>query len=193
MLIEFLAAGGIFFWAIVGLVFLVLTTQVHNERVGWATFTLILFIAGLVLLTGAGKIIASWPLIYYVYAVGAYLGISAVWAAIKWRVFFLPKLFERYEEVRSAWLNRNGLKEMPADPAVIQKFKDNTGSQINRDRMVSHNKGRITTWMIFWPWSLLETFLGDFLVRVFDYMYKAVAGGFQRMSDRMASKYSELN
>jgi hypothetical protein len=196
MLWDIVTFGGLLFWSIVGIVALVITTQVHEEKVGWAAFTLLAAVAAVVALTNTVKLLAGIPPIYYLYGFLGYLGVAALWATIKWRAFFLPALFEKYEELRYNFLKRKGLDEMPADPAVRKEFNDQhdvARLDVNYNRMVRHNKGRITTWMVFWPFSLLETFLGDFLVRVFNTIYKTLAGMLQRMSDGMASKYSELN
>lgn len=195
MLFDLLTFGGVLFWIAVGFIFLIITTQVHNQRLGWATTTLVLAIAATVLLTSAGKQVSTITFKDVAYFIGAYLLGALIWSTIKWRMFFLPALFERYEDARANWLKSQGLKEMPADPAARNQFLNSSPAQyinINHTRMASHNKSRITGWMIFWPFSLVETFIGDFLVRIFDRMYKMVRNVYQRMSDSMASKYDEL-
>ena len=193
---ELLAFGGVMFWTILGVIGLIITTQVHNERVGWAAFTFIAIIAALILFTNVPKLLANATLLDYVEGILLYFALAGIWAIIKWRGFFLPSLFRRYNDLREDFLFRKKLNEMPADPTVIKDFNDQYGVQslnINANRMVRNNKGRITTWMIFWPFSLLETFVGDFLANMFDRIYRSIHGLLQRMSDSMASKYSELN
>lgn len=202
MIHDFVTFGGVLFWIIVGVVTLILAAQVNDEKTGYATLTLLGTIAAIVAFTNAPVVdaVKAHP-IYVLYGILGYLAIAGVWAFIKWRVFFLPKLFDRYDELRTKFLrtagpNQTALSEMPADPAVRDKFNkvdDVRYLNIGYNRMVSHNKGRITTWMIFWPFSLIGTFIGDFLHRVFQTLYKSIAGGLQRMSDTMASKYSELD
>lgn len=196
MIFNAIAFGGVLFWTIVGVFTLIIATQINGNRTGLASITLI---AAIGLIIGFTSAPIRWLLdnpVYILYGFGAYLGAAMVWATVKWRAFYLPKIFEAYEAHRKKWLASRELKEMPADPQVREQFAKNAreyGVDVSRTRMVSHNKGRITTWMIFWPFSLIETFFGDFLSRVFTTLYKMVAGGFQRMSDGMASKYSELN
>lgn len=202
MLHPFLEFGGLLFWGALALITLVLAVQVQEEKTGWAAFTFLATIAVIIAFTNAPVIeaVKAHP-IYIVYGLLGYLAIAGVWAFVKWRMFFLPNLFDRYEELRSRFLqtagpNQTKLNDFPADPAVRDRFNSQTEVRmldINNRRMVSLNKGRITTWMVFWPWSLLGTFVGDFLHRVFTTIYKTIAGGLQRMSDSMASKYSELN
>lgn len=193
---ELLAFGGVMFWSLLAVIGLIITTQVHNERVGWAAFTFIAVIAALVLFTNVPTLLANTTPWQYVEAFLLYMAASGLWAIIKWRGFFLPAMFRRYNDLREKFLDRKKLDEMPADPLVIKEFNDQYDVQslnINSNRMVRNNKGRITTWMIFWPFSLLETFVGDFLANMFDRIYRSIHGLLQRMSDSMASKYSELN
>lgn len=202
MIAEFITFGGVLFWIIVGVIALILAAQVNEEKTGAATLTLLATIAAIVAFTNTPIIetVRANPL-YVLYGILAYIGIAAVWAFIKWRVFFLPNLFDRYEELRSRFLKTAGpngtpLTDFPADPAVRDEFNKRSEVQrlnISYNRMVGYNKGRITAWMVFWPFSLLGTFVGDFMHRVFTSLYKAIAGGLQRMSDSMASKYSELD
>ena len=197
MVHQFIEFGGILFWIIVGVVTLILAAQVNEEKTGYATLTLLVFIAALVAFSNTPVLetIKQHP-IYVLYGLLAYFGISGLWAFAKWRLFYLPNLFDQYDELRTEFLKRRGLKEMPADPKVREDFaKDRAVERLNISyfRMVRHNKGRITSWMVFWPFSLIGTFLGDFLHRVFTTIYKTIAGGLQRMSDNMASRYSELD
>lgn len=196
MIADFITFGGVLFWIIVGVVALILAAQINDEKVGWATVTLLGTIALIVAFTNAPlKTLADHP-IYILYGFLAYLGVAVVWATIKWRAFYLPKIFDAYEAYRDQWLNSRQLNDMPADTKIREEFAKNArerGVDVSRTRMATNNKARITTWMFFWPFSLLETFFGDFLSQVFTTLYKMVAGLFQRMSDGMASKYSELN
>jgi hypothetical protein len=196
MLAEIITFGGLIFWLITALVVLILAAEVENDSTGWATTTLGLYALGVVLFTD-GQVM-TWVndnKINILWGAVVYLALAAVWALVKWRMFFLPKLFEKYDQARAAWLKTRGLKEMPADPRVRQEFMngDVRYLNINHKRMASNNKGRILGWMVYWPASLLGTFFGDFLSRVFSSIYDGISGLMQGMSDRMASRYSELN
>ncbi len=46
------------------------------------------------------------------------------------------------------------------------------------------SKNRITTWMMFWPWSALWWFLSDFITEVFDRIYTSFAKVYQRIAER---------
>lgn len=197
MIHEFIQFGGVLFWIIVGFITLILSAQVNDEKAGYAGLTLILTLVAVLAFTNVPLIdtIKTHPL-YVLYAIGGYVIAAGVWALAKWRLFFLPNLFDRYDDLRSDFMKSKGLKEIPADPNVRDQLKEfirGRGLYIETARMVRNNKGRITTWMLFWPFSFIGTFVGDFLQRVFATLYKGIAGMLQRMSDSMASKYSELD
>lgn len=196
MIHDFITFGGVLFWIIVGIITLVIASEINSEKVGTAVVTLIVTVAAIVAFTDAPVDQLGNHPTYILYGFLAYLVGAVVWATIKWRAFYLPKIFDAYDSFRNSWLDQRGLKEMTADPNEREAFKKaarDRGVDVSYSRMASHNKARITTWMFFWPFSLIETFFGDFLSRVFTTLYKMVVGLFQRMSDGMASKYSELD
>jgi len=199
MVHDFITFGGVLFWIIVSIITLAIAAEINSEKVGTAVVTLVGTFAAIIAFTDVNT--SVWPSLaahpmYIIYGFLCYLALAVIWATIKWRVFYLPKIFDAYDEYRRSWLAQKGLKDMPADQQTRDAFSSaarSAGVDVSYTRMVRNNKARITTWMVFWFFSLIETFLGDFLQRVFASLYKAVAGLFQRMSDGMASKYSELN
>lgn len=197
MLFELIAFGGIVFWIFAAVIVLALASLVHDEKPGRAALLLIVSFALIVAFTNIPimDIVKNHPS-YIGYGLGAYIAGAAIWALIKWRLFYLPKVFEKYEALRANFIKRRGLEEIGTDPQVIadlKKFMADNYFNIDKVRAVSQNKARITTWMFYWPFSLIATFFGDFLDRVFTTIYNGIHGLMQRMSDRMASKYSELN
>jgi hypothetical protein len=194
---TFIEFGGLLFWGLLAVWVIILSVQVNDRHNGYATLTLFLGLAILVLFsnTPIWQTIKDHP-IYVLYGVLGYIVAAGVWAMIQWRFFFLPKLFDKYDDYRASWLKRNSLTTMPADPTTRSKFKDDMArnmGDINDLRSVSQNKGRITGWMVYWPFSIVGTFFGDFLHRLFASIYKLLAGSMQRISDNRASKYEELN
>lgn len=196
MVYELLVVGGVFFWIIVGIFILVATSSVRASEFGTATALVATLFILLITFTNFPTILWSLDPMMVLYGAIGYVGIAGIWAVIKWRAFYLPKLFGEYERYRSEWLRMKNLKEMPADKGMRDNFNTyvkERGFYINSQRMVRHNKGRITGWMFFWPLSLVETFIGDFMVRIFDHTFRMISGSLQKMSDRMATRYSELD
>jgi len=196
MVYEILVVGGIFFWIFVGLFALLITSSVRSSEFGTASSLLATLIVLLIVFTNFHTVLWSIDPMMALYGAGGYVILAAIWAIIKWRAFYLPKLFGKYEKYRSEWLRMKGLKEMPADASVrgdFNRFVKDRGVYINEQRMVGNNKARITGWMFFWPFSLVETFFGDIMARIFDHTYRMIASSLQGMSDRMAHRYSELD
>lgn len=197
MIYDLVAVGGVIFWLAFGLFTVLMLAYVSEDKFRTSSFILVIALVFFLGFTNLPilQAVREQPSLILYYVLG-YLGIAAVWAMIKWRMFFLPKLFERYEEFRSGWLAKKGLNEVPADGRLRGEMLDQArsyGADPTYHRMVSNNKARIMGWMAYWPFSLLGTFVGDFMHRVLTTMYKMVAGLFQRMSDGMASRYDELN
>lgn len=198
MIHPLLEIGGVIFWIITAIVALFVISETHRERMTTTTLTVLGYIVGFILLTNGGMALFTYirdhPL-YLIYGLVGYVLAGAVWATAKWRVFFLPNLFEVYDELRQEFMKKNNLKEIPADVKIrneLEHFVSRSGVYIQQQRMVSNNKGRIIGWLTYWPLSLLGTFFGDFLIRLAKTVYNAIAGLLQRLSDQMASKYSEL-
>lgn len=199
MIHAFLEAGGLIFWILTAIVALVIASEVQNDRSGVATATIVGYIAAIALFTTAGAAggFLAWlghnPR-YIVYGVVAYLVGAIVWTPIKWRVFFLPKLFEVYDDFKTEWMTQNKVKDLSDDTVkanFLQAARRSIGD-INEKRKVSHNKARITAWIAYWPFSIVGTFFGDFLTRVAYSIYRGIGSFLQRLSDGMASKYHEL-
>ncbi len=56
----------------------------------------------------------------------------------------------------------------------------------------SNNRSRIVTWMVWWPFSFLDTLLSDLVRRVFDAIYDEVAALLGRISTRAFRRFEEL-
>ena len=129
---------------------------------------------------------------------GAYVLLGIPWAFSKWWMFALRA--------------RTRLKEwMVAHPAPVDDGKFTADEMERKVAMyrsgvprpvvynpktgkfsldASEHKGRITTWLALWPFSIVGTILDDFLVRLWENLYEALSTSFQRVSD---SVFSDIN
>jgi len=69
---------------------------------------------------------------------------------------------------------------------------DYRGNSLNVRPRAAKNKSRITSWAIFWPFSLVGTLINDPLRRLWNLIWGAVKGLYQKMSDRMFASHPEL-
>jgi hypothetical protein len=198
LIASLITAGGVLFWILTAIAFLALVVEINSNKVGSAFVTLLAYAAVIVLLSD----IPVWTWIkanplYILYGFAAYVGAGAVWSVIKWW-FYLLNMRDRYETLRSDWLGIRNLKEVPVnDPVQYQTFKEQVVAKVDYRHsfppVATEHKGKITTWMTFWPFSLVDTILGDFLARVFKTVHAWLAGLMQRISNGVFGKYAELN
>ncbi len=204
MIFDLIQAGGVIFWILTAIFALVIASEVQSDRIGPATITLFAYLAALVAFSTLGTTAGVWLLkhpIYILYGTGAYIVGAVIWTPIKWRAFFLPALFEKYNDLRAKYLASKKLTDLvgedDAETAALRAdflmYAKNSMGDINQLRMVRRNKANITTWIAYWPFSLVGTFIGDFLTRIAYNIYRALASSLQRMSDGMASRYVELD
>lgn len=126
--------------------------------------------ATLALLVGAG--IVAWtthtnPLPWLqhnaglvVGSVAGYFAVGVLWAFVKWYFFLL-----------------NVRDDVVAHPDKYQ--------YATFPPKVSDSRGRITTWMTYWPWSATWTLINDPIKRIWRAIYRLVAGKLQSISNRV--------
>lgn len=198
MVWSIITFGGVIFWVLTAIAAIALVSEISANKVGAAFFTLLAYTAVMMLFSNT----PVWTWIkdhpsYLLYGFGLYIVCGAIWSVIKW-YFYLLNIRDRYEDLRSAWLKRQGFTDVPTDANDRAKFKADVVDRVPGTYGVfppqaSHHKGAITTWMMFWPFSLAGTVFGDFLNRIFKTVYSWLAGMMQRISNGVFGKYSELN
>ena len=72
---------------------------------------------------------------------------------------------------------------------VVDEYNRTGYGDPKHDLALSRNKGRITNWIIYWPWSLFWNFFRDF----FNQLYKAMSGIYQRVIDKALSNLRPEN
>ena len=119
----------------------------------------------MIFLTAIFALLFGKPLLYIhwstaLFCVAAYLIIGGLWAV--WRWFIHAK-------------------------KVVHKAR--LGETVyERDLDVAHNKGHITAWIAYWPWSLFW----EFTHGIFSSVYHAFVGIFDRISSGARNEISKL-
>lgn len=122
--------------------------------------------------------------------IGAYLAGGVVWAVIKWW-FFLSNIREDFDE----WVAKK--KEEDAFHEKAKAAGRNVGEHNpwkSTDFSIGYNKsfpplvrewkGKITGWMIMWPFSAVWTMINDPVRKFFNWTYRVLSGVLQSMNDR---------
>lgn len=198
--------------AVLFVLFVVECVLIETEGFGWATVTLIA--SGV-----ASVVLGRWFHIYsvldfikdngvftLVYA-GAYVGVGIVWSFVKW-FSYLMSFRDAFRTQKEAFFKSKGLEGLLATAPVPEEhqaaFKEFiqhnvrwTGEHraqlldLERPR-ASKNKGRITAWACYWPFSFVGTLLNDPVRRLFNLLFNWFKALYQQMSDWVFRKDLEL-
>jgi hypothetical protein len=189
MLIEALAVGTFWFWALVVGVNVGLLAWIENECGGWATW-------GVIATLAAFQFLGDVPVFGWVVAnphvvlagAGAYLLVGVLWATARWW-FHVKKARRLYDELRAGFVAKHGLD--PAAPIpdhLKQEFWNAVrygDDKVELKPKVADHKERIYLWLGFWPWSMTWTLINDPVMRAIRWAYDSIKATLQRISDRV--------
>lgn len=180
-----LAVGGVLFWILVAIVCIWLFVAVEYEKWGWATISVI---ATFALLGWLGdfsiwNVAVNHPLLAVACA-GGYVLLGIGWSFGKWYFFVLNMRDKHLEAVAR-------LKGLLAHrgKAFARDVNRRTGYE---KPVAKEHKGRILTWMIYWPWSLVWTILNDPIKKFFKYIFRKLQATYQRIADRAYAGVEDL-
>lgn len=178
MINSFFLMSGWLFWAFVILLVIAETVATEAESLGVA-FTLL--VTGVVVLTlfsdaDIGGVVLRHPLLA-VCVIPVYFAAGICWSFLKWRGVIIDSA-EKFEAEK---------------PGLLKRFEDrsNKGDSFPQwlrsygyayPPSAAKNKERITTWIAFWPFSLLWS-LFTYPRRLAVFLYKQLVATFQKMSE----------
>ena len=193
--------GTVWFWLLAALVVLTVGVFIARESFGKATLSLVAFFA---LLAFCGDFnVLHWLKTHAfeaaVYGAG-YFAAGTGWAIWKWW-FFVRRLRDKYNELKTQFLQQHDVADGPIPDrlkaAWLQWFTQYGAREFTGERYDGFNgnvrsatpkarnyKGKITSWMIYWPWSLIVTMIDDPIRRLFRAIYTAIQDMLQSISDK---------
>lgn len=184
--------GSIGFWLLTAAAMLLLILLVEFEKSGWAFLTLVG--TGGLLLLGGNVGILPWivanPFLMVAFLIG-YVLIGAGWSLFKWFLFVTDRK-EKFIEEKSrrrgetllrlkSHLNREPSKE-EVNAEILASIKNNHRKMFGMP-VPSEHKSRIMHWMAYWPWSVINSLIFDFIRRFFKHVYNALADVFRKISE----------
>lgn len=154
------------------LVFSVLSLLTETERFGWASLTAVASVAVAQWMHWADiwGLIRENALVSALY-VGGYVASGVAWSFVKWFSFLM-----RFRDV---------LKEVKVKGSDHYGASSYRGVSLLKRPAAAESKGKITAWMIFWPFSAVGTVLNDPVRRLFAFLFGRFKHLYQRMSDRV--------
>jgi hypothetical protein len=184
---ELLAVGTFWFWAFLGLAFLVLTVLVNMESLVAAAVTIGVSMA-LLQVFGAPvfSYIVANPQAILLWAC-MYLGLGVLYSVAKWWLYVTDQRW-KYDDAKAAFLESNNLPSdtrIVGNPELVKKWTAYVSrrADVHPKVSASENKARICGWICYWPWSGLWTMINQPIKRIATVAYRAISKGMQRISD----------
>jgi hypothetical protein len=169
------AFGTLWFWLLIILTFILITTFVEKEEQSGTGATIILIIS--VFLIGIFGNFESFKNIFN-YAVtnpwtvlgffALYVVLGIVWSFFKW-YFYLSTIKEEVKEKKEN---------------CIKFYRQEI------DISLSVNKNRVIVWMSYWPFSIIWTLINDPIKKLYRYILHKISGLYQKISDRMFKEFN---
>jgi hypothetical protein len=175
-----LAALGLWFWALAGVIILAAIVSVENEKFTVTTPIVVIGIAALIWLSGASNVLgwARENIATIIAGVAIYLVVGVIYGVIRY-MFYVHKIADRLTD----WAKDYGYN-------VSALTKSQAASFAARERLanfplkVSDSKSRIIFWGIYWPFSMPWTLINEPVKRFFNFAYGRMAGFMQIVADR---------
>jgi len=182
---------------------ILLTTFVEIEYFGWATTSMLAF-------AGVMAFLHRHDLLPYIQNHGielvTYISIYIIagiaWSFAKWTIFLLHFRNE-FRAAKFEFQTKNNLCTFEPIPiermhhsgcvfgGVGNYFEDHL-AKINKNFLLkrplaSDNKSKIIAWMSFWPCSIIGFILNDPIRKMFKFIFNALRGSYQKISDSIVN------
>lgn len=206
MIYEIFIFGSVWWWLLIATASVLIILALDDENgklstsIAVATILLWQFFGDL----NIQSIETSSVWTYSIFLAG-YVGVGITWSVIKW-FFYVGKKREEYEELKLKWLKSQGVHDTNEVPQNLKKqFRDYICQQMDMcdhrweydertERKVlirvpaikphaSSNKGKIISWMAYWPWSMAWALLDDIWHRVFKWVQARMSNIMNAISD----------
>lgn len=168
--------GAVGWWFVTVAIFILLLIFVDKIFWGWSTTCLIAYIMILQFVSKVDVLgfILHHPIKILLYIVGYFL-IGTVWSLIKWWLYIRKTL----EKVLKNKLERD--KRFGVVETTIEERRNDL--EINKPTL-DENKGRISMWIIYWPFSLILSLIDDFVKRIAHEIVELLRRLYQGMIDK---------
>lgn len=178
----YIVTGGFFIWAIV---------LTEKESVVWVVFSLFFY---LVFLSTLGKIyvfsyLLREPLKSFLWIIG-YFAVGVIWSFIKWWLK-VTEAADKYKEEKEKFFKEfeANTKAFRKSDCVIKQWQSHIEYKNELHKPIaSHNKKRISVWIIYWPFSFIWSLLHDIVRRIFEQFVIRFQKFYQGISDRAYKK-----
>jgi len=189
---AFFAVGTLGFWTLTVAFLVAVAILTENIRPGWAALVTagwLWFYAA----TGLFNVLRfahDFPT-YMALIVVSYLAVGIFWGYLKW-ISYVSKTHAAYNDKKRGWLRDKGLTGTSIPDDLKEEWTNYISNAFTRSYisltatpLALDNKERITTWGMFWPWSLGWFFINDPVRRFFNAAFNRLHDLYQATADRM--------
>jgi hypothetical protein len=195
---EFIVIGGWIFWLGVFSTSLMIISFSENEKPAWPFIPILGFL--IILAVASPFSPFTWVVAHPLETLLgflSYLILGAIWTIVKWYSFSI-RAMEIYQKHRNKWLSDRNIDVFINSMHGVD-LKTYISRNVSYDRFggtmppePGRNINRIFTWMLYWPWSLLWTFLNDPLVRIFNFAFRRIEDLLKSVTRRRFKKFEEF-
>jgi hypothetical protein len=183
MLSSILVVGSIWFWALMVASFLLI---LFAAEVWDAPFVALTTIVATFVIAEYFFDIALWSWVvanpfYLFVGAGTYIIVGAAWSFVKWYLF-LRNYKELYTDEKIKYLRRHNIEGQELPSNLIKDFKRTLPYKIRKIPQARSEKGRILTWMGFWPWSVVHSLFADIFRQIFVAIYSRLSMLYDKIS-----------
>lgn len=190
---PFIAESSLLFVLLLTIGAAVICVAVHDDA-GWgAAVVLFVVLAFTSLFTTVGLWWIPFILTNWLPLTALWLAGGVTWAFVKWWLF-CQRAADRFEAQREQLVQEfEGKLKTPGFLKVGTTFAQWVQDRHGFPPAPRENKDRIITWMIWWPFSVVDTIFSDLVQRLWDRVYRAIANLLARISTSVfQSRFSEF-
>lgn len=107
-----------------------------------------------------------------------YAVVGILWSLIKWRIYVYHHSTKALEQYNQYYSTRENYANIPGDTEVSSSTYNDFLNSDSNPLHPSRHKDRILLWMAWWPFSVLSTFLRDFVSGVWRGIYSLTESTF---------------
>jgi hypothetical protein len=182
----FFEVGSLGFWFLLCFASILLVACVEYASPGWAVLTVV---AVLALFPRATTLdwfhdLRDHPSLVVILIAG-YLVAGTGWSVVKWW-FYVRNRAKRYLAKVAVYKTSHKLppEQVLTDSQVYEALGYSAGEpDLGKKPSPDGEKGRILTWMIWWPWSALWTAIDEPIKKAFKFIFNEIKALYQKISD----------
>jgi hypothetical protein len=130
--------------------------------------------------------ILEHPLVDLIAVISYFVG-GIVWSFFKWYLFNLKKADEYARNAAKYQADYNALKE-----AVTVTYKEWVQNKYRFPPEILNFKMRLLTWTLYWPVYVVKFVFSDFIEHLWNMVYSWFSGLYQKVTDHVFGKFTEL-